>query len=70
MTALREARFAFDGGICQGCFHEVDPNNWHLAHIKGKRMWGDSIANVRVKHPDCHIVLEHNPKSVPPKDRT
>lgn len=30
-------------------------------------MWGDNLDNVRTKHPYCHLVLEHNPKSVPKK---
>jgi hypothetical protein len=39
----------------------------HMAHIGNKRMYGDVISNVVAKCPNCHLVLEHNPKSVPPK---
>lgn len=67
MAELRAACFDRDRGICQACFLPVDPNDWDMAHVRGKRMWGDGLDNVRTKHPHCHRVLEHNPKAVPAK---
>lgn len=67
LSALRAACFDRDGGICVGCGFPVDPSHWHMAHVRGKRMWGDSLDNVKTMHPYCHLVGEHNPKSVPRK---
>lgn len=72
LTARRAERWVIDKGICQGCFRPCDPKNWHLAHFRNKRMWGDGIENMRVKHPDCHLVIEHSygpsgQKPCPPK---
>ena len=74
LTTRRAERWDIDKGICQGCFKPCDPNNWHLAHFRNKRMWGDGIENMRVKHPDCHLVVEHaygpsGVKPVPPKEK-
>jgi hypothetical protein len=67
MSELREAAFQRDGGICQHCFLPCGEDTWDLAHVRGKRMWGDRLDNVRIKHKYCHRILEHNPKVVPPK---
>jgi hypothetical protein len=67
MAELRKAAWERDGGICQGCFMPCGEDEWHLAHIRGKRNFGDDISNVRVKHIHCHMVIEHNPKPCPPK---
>jgi len=74
---LREQCWERDKGICGGglthngkplgCGLPVNPNDWHMAHITAKRIGGDHLGNVVVKHPYCHLVLEHNPKSVPRK---
>lgn len=42
-------------------------NSGHMAHKGNKAMYGDVIDNVETKCPDCHLVKEHNPKSVPSK---
>jgi 5-methylcytosine-specific restriction endonuclease McrA len=75
--SLREQCWERDKGICGGgrsyrgkplgCGLPVDPNNWHMAHLKGKRMGGDNLNNVVVCHMVCHLVGIHNPKSVPRK---
>lgn len=67
MGDLREAAWQRDKGICQRCFLPCNPNDWDLAHRRGKRMWGDSLENVQVEHRFCHRILFHNPKACPPK---
>lgn len=73
MTALRDACYLRDKGLCRGCGRPVDPGAWDLAHVRGKRMWGDTLANVCVKHPHCHQTIEHHnggmQKIVPAKPR-
>lgn len=69
LKVLREECWKRDKGICQQCFEPVLDGIWHMAHVRNKRMYGDSLENVRVKHPYCHMVLEHNPKSVPAKEK-
>lgn len=59
MSALRKAAFERDGGICQYCFLPCSETGWDLAHVRGKRMWGDRLDNVRVKHERCHRIIEH-----------
>lgn len=66
---LRRQCFERDKGICQVCMQPVHPDAWHMAHVRGKRMWGDSLENVKTTHPHCHLVTLHNPKSVPRKPR-
>jgi hypothetical protein len=41
----------------------------HMAHIRNRRNYGDTIDNVRILCPHHHLVGEHNPKSVPKKVR-
>ena len=67
MTALRRFVYERDRGMCQECGKWVSFKACHLAHIRNKRMWGDSPENACIKHADCHLVLEHNPKSCPVK---
>ena len=69
MDALRLLAFVRDEGCCVTCGKMLDPLEFHLAHKRGKRMWGDSLDNVHCKCFDCHIVKEHNPKACPPKER-
>lgn len=58
---LKLLRYAMDGGKCQRC----DRQTWlslpdtavdssHLAHIRNKRMHGDSIENTQTECGDCH----------------
>lgn len=61
-----------EGQIC-GRFVSFDGKDglppMHLAHRRNKRMWGDTAENVFACCPRCHLVLIHNPKSVPAKER-
>lgn len=78
MQDLREQRYALDQGRCQKCFRMTYMNapqerdySFHLAHIRNKRMWGDSIDNVETECGGCHRTY-HNygpsmAKPVPPK---
>jgi 5-methylcytosine-specific restriction endonuclease McrA len=66
MDDLREIVFTRDMGICQNCGrkiifnapHEHD-DSFHLAHTKGKRMWGDSPETTRAECGRCHRTF-HN----------
>jgi nitrate/TMAO reductase-like tetraheme cytochrome c subunit len=69
MTALRDAAYERDCGRCINCGTPVRREEFDLSHARGKRMWGDSVENVRVKCMRCHRVLEHHPKAVPSKRR-
>jgi hypothetical protein len=44
------------------------PQSYHMAHIRNKRMWGDSIENVKALCGSCHRD-SHNAggKPCPPK---
>lgn len=74
LETLRLTCFERDGGRCQqcGCFllyrrrYELDPIAFEMAHLRGKRMWGDSLENVRSLCFTCHKD-EHQPKACPPK---
>jgi len=63
---LREECFRRARGRCTKCGRLLQPG-WHMAHIRNRRMFGDVISNVRARCADCHLVGDHNPKSVPPK---
>ena len=72
LEALRRERYELDGHKCVDCkrwlrFESGYQDSMHMAHAGNKRMYGDVIGNVRSKCGDCHLVKEHNPKSVPPK---
>jgi 5-methylcytosine-specific restriction endonuclease McrA len=64
-----------DGWRCVQCFRpvydwvgECSPSRAHAAHIVGRGRGGsDVIENLRTLCSVCHLVHEHNPKSVPPK---
>lgn len=67
MTQLREAVWARDCGLCCFCGLPVDFETGQMAHLRGKRMWGDDIDNVRgPSHARCHGE-SHSPKACPPK---
>ena len=78
LAALRRACFDRDKGVCQECgidtwfdHHHLLSRSFHMAHIKGKRMHGDSLDNVRTLCGGCHR-KEHQwgksmQKPVPPK---
>lgn len=68
MTALREAVWARDGGLCCFCGLPVDFERGEMAHLRGKRMWGDGIENIRgPAHKSCHQD-SHAPKACPKAD--
>ena len=76
MDALRMFVFLRDKGCCTKCGRRValteEDATWrmptmHLAHIRNKRNHGDTPENTRSRCPECHLVGDHNPKSVPPK---
>lgn len=61
LIALRNACFDRDKGICQECrvwtnsdLYHQHPHSAHMAHIKAKRIGGDSLDNVRTLCGDCH----------------
>jgi len=61
MEELRQAVYARDVGHCQRCgiitifgAPEEWDNSFHLAHRKGKRMWGDSLETTEVNCGKCH----------------
>lgn len=48
--------------------HECSVHRAHAAHIKGRGRGGsDTLENLRTLCCVCHLVKEHNPKSVPSK---
>jgi hypothetical protein len=66
LTNLRKQRYEIDKGLCQ----DKDCGVWvpldgpltvraHLAHVRNKRMYGDTLENTRIKCYHCHIELEH-----------
>jgi 5-methylcytosine-specific restriction endonuclease McrA len=70
---LRVACFVRDDGRCTRCGKRVwlkgPPSmQMHMAHVRNKRMYGDTLENVTTVCQDCHLVGMHNPKSVPPKE--
>lgn len=72
LTDLRWACYERDYRHCVVCrrwlrFEAGEENSMHMAHVQNKRMYGDTLHNVRSKCAHCHLVLEHNPKSVPRK---
>jgi 5-methylcytosine-specific restriction endonuclease McrA len=71
---LRLQCFRRDKGRCQDCGQRVMWDAWtgasdsyHMAHIRNKRMYGDTLSNVRVLCGDCHRAEHGNPL---PKMRT
>lgn len=76
LTRLRDDCYFRDGGMCTKCGVWLRKergyrDSMHMAHIQGRGAGGsDVIENVTSKCAHCHLVLEHNPKSVPPKART
>lgn len=79
MTALRLEVFEREAYMCQHdvaiagftayrCLNPVTWESGHLAHIISRGRGGDDSAeNTCCKCAHCHLVLEHNPKSVPAK---
>jgi hypothetical protein len=73
MRKLRMDRFLLDCGRCVDCGVLVSFNGnnpkippMHLAHVRNKRMFGDTLENTRTKCSFCHLVKEHNGGKVVP----
>ena len=70
MERLREECFVRDSGHCRQCGKLIwyctswagDPDRYHMAHIRNKRMYGDTLENVRALCGDCHRAEHGNPK--------
>lgn len=61
MEAMRLKRFQMDDGRCRNCGERTiftlppeSDRSMHLAHVRGKRMWGDSIENTQTECGKCH----------------
>jgi 5-methylcytosine-specific restriction endonuclease McrA len=60
LEALRLDCFRLDRWFCRECGRRVFsisyelPSSAHMAHIRNKRMWGDTLENVRTLCGDCH----------------
>ena len=75
LDALRTACYERDGYCCRQCgrrvvrrpIWEVTADRAEMAHLRGKRNHGDTLANVRTLCFLCHH-QEHNPKAVPRKE--
>ena len=69
---LRAACFTRDKNLCVECGSRVYPNaapeaprRAHMAHVIGRGAGGsDTLDNVRTLCGVCHLLEEHNPKSV------
>lgn len=61
LESLRTACWERDKGKCRNCgkptlygaSHE-HPDSFHMAHVKGKRMWGDNLPQVQTECGSCH----------------
>ena len=70
LEKLRDKCWERDRGICQKCGialyrdsrFDGDPQAYHMAHIRNKRMYGDTLENVRALCGCCHTGdrAEHN----------
>jgi hypothetical protein len=74
MEELRIECYERDGGKCVECgkplrFEAGYWDSMHMAHIKNKRMYGDTISNVRSLCLWHHLAGDHNcgGKPVPKK---
>jgi hypothetical protein len=61
LLELRADCYRRDFGICQKCGRATDwdasqesDNAYHMAHRRGKRMWGDHLDQVEVECGACH----------------
>ena len=77
MTQLRVDMFVRDKSCCVVCgkwcrfdADPLDPRSGHMAHIIPRSRGGsDTLENVRLLCRDDHLIGDHNPKSVPAKER-
>lgn len=73
LAELRMRCYVRDRACCRECGRMTifdAPHTWgdsyHMHHVRGKRMWGDSLENVVTLCGACHRNT-HCPKVVPPK---
>jgi len=67
LNELRNQCYLRDNGMCVECGRFIvehpdsifQANAYHMAHTRNKRMWGDTLENVRSKCWWCHGVKEH-----------
>lgn len=72
---LRHRVFVRDKGRCVKCkmpliefpWSSLVANGYHWSHKRNKRMYGDTEKNTEARCRDCHLISQHNPKSVPRK---
>lgn len=65
---MRRSRFTMDGWRCVDCGRAVGRLSGHLSHEVSRGAGGsDTIENTRTRCGECHLVHQHNPKSVPAK---
>lgn len=77
VDALRIACFLRDGGRCTKCGKRVylharedHPLKADMAHIRNKRMFGDTLDNVRLMCHREHMEAHNGGKPCPKKERT
>jgi len=70
MEELRLQCFRRDRGHCQECGQRLMWDAWtgasqsyHMAHIRNKRMYGDTLENIRALCGDCHRAEHGNPRA-------
>jgi cytochrome c553 len=73
LSALRIARFLMDGGRCTKCKRRVylsaqenNPRKADLAHVRNRRMHGDTISNTITMCHFCHMQEHTGGKSGKP----
>jgi 5-methylcytosine-specific restriction endonuclease McrA len=54
MSALRKESWEGRGSLCFYCGKPCSEISGELAHIRGKRMWGDTKENTAPAHKECH----------------
>jgi 5-methylcytosine-specific restriction endonuclease McrA len=74
LEALRRACFERDQYRCSECdvlvlWDGYFMRSGQMAHVVGRGRGGsDTLSNVKTLCLECHLVGEHNPKSVPAKE--
>lgn len=73
MSELRQGSWEERGALCFYCRLPCSEVLGELAHIRGKRMWGDTKENTAPAHKECHRKFhQFGPslvKPVPAKER-
>ncbi len=62
MDDLRMACWSRDNGLCVCCGRpakldvpDYHPARYDMAHVRNKRMYGDTLANVKTMRHECHM---------------